>query len=65
MESGPAVFAGVACAAFGAALLLWTGIRAWQGRPVAEGVRQVTAAALTGCFGLLTACGGVWMLLSG
>ncbi|AXK37329.1 hypothetical protein DVA86_14270 [Streptomyces armeniacus] len=65
MESGPAVFAGVVFTVFGAVLLMWTGTRAWRGRPVAEGVRQVTAAALTGGFGLVSGCGGVWMLLSG
>ena len=37
MESGPEVFAGAAFALFGAGLLVWTGVCARTGAPVAEG----------------------------
>ncbi|MCT2589923.1 hypothetical protein LHJ74_08350 [Streptomyces sp. N2-109] len=65
MESGPAVLAGLSFAVFGAGLLLWTATRAWRGQPVADGVQPLAALALTGGFGLLSAIGGAWMLLSG
>ncbi|MFD4502274.1 hypothetical protein [Streptomyces sp. NPDC058457] len=46
MESGPAIFAGVAFALFGAALLVWTGTRLRRGEPVAQGVSQIASATL-------------------
>ncbi|MEV5956510.1 hypothetical protein AB0M11_22530 [Streptomyces sp. NPDC051987] len=48
MESGPAIFAGVVFALFGAALLVWTGTRVRHGEPVAQGVSQVASATLAG-----------------
>ncbi|MER5913648.1 hypothetical protein ABT124_24965 [Streptomyces sp. NPDC001982] len=48
MESGPAIFAGVVFALFGAALLVWTGVRVRRGEPVAQGVNQVASATLAG-----------------
>ncbi|MFI1967199.1 hypothetical protein ACH429_24285 [Streptomyces pathocidini] len=65
MESGPAIFAGAAFALFGAALLLWTGTRVWQRRPVAHGASTPVAATLTATFGLAFAGAGVWLLLTG
>ncbi len=38
MESGPAIFAGMVFALFGAGLLVWTATRVRHGRPVAHGV---------------------------
>ncbi|MER5489691.1 hypothetical protein ACSMX9_11770 [Streptomyces sp. LE64] len=58
MESAPAIFAGLVFALFGAALLVWTGARLWQGLPVAEGVartRSATVAATVGALALLLA----------
>ncbi|MFE1951792.1 MULTISPECIES: hypothetical protein [Streptomyces] len=60
MESTPAVFAGAVFALFGAGLLLWTGVRSAQGEPVAEGVRPVAAAVLTGSAGLLAVLAATW-----
>ncbi|MEV5972958.1 hypothetical protein [Streptomyces sp. NPDC051921] len=60
MESGPAVFAGVAFVLFGAALLLWTGVRVRQGQPVALGVEPRAAAALTTVFGAVFLLLGIW-----
>ncbi|MFH8564870.1 hypothetical protein [Streptomyces sp. NPDC017988] len=60
MESAPAIFAGTVFALFGAALLLWTGVRVAHREPVAQGVSPVasaTLAALTGSGALLL---GVW-----
>ncbi|MEU9701175.1 hypothetical protein [Streptomyces sp. NPDC047981] len=60
MESGPAIFAGTAFALFGAALLLWTGVRVAHGEPVAQGVATRVAATLATIFGLLFLLLGVW-----
>ncbi|MFF9113049.1 hypothetical protein [Streptomyces sp. NPDC014805] len=60
MESGPAIFTGAVFALFGGALLVWTGIRARQGEPVAHGVRPVASAALA-TLAAVTALGtGLW-----
>ncbi|MFF4015173.1 hypothetical protein [Streptomyces sp. NPDC001843] len=48
MESGPAIFAGVVFALFGAALLVWTATRVRRGEPVALGVNQVASVTLAG-----------------
>ncbi|MER6272569.1 hypothetical protein ACFY0B_31990 [Streptomyces sp. NPDC001797] len=48
MESAPAIFAGLAFALFGGALLAWTGVRLRRGEPVAQGVSQVASATLAG-----------------
>lgn len=60
MESGPAIFAGAAFALFGAALLLWTGVRVLHREPVAYGVAPGAAAALTTLFGAAFLLLGVW-----
>ncbi|MFJ9931052.1 MULTISPECIES: hypothetical protein [Streptomyces] len=53
MESGPAVFAGAVFALFGAALLVWTGVRLRHGEPVADGVNRVASATVAGLAGTL------------
>ncbi|MFF0751488.1 hypothetical protein [Streptomyces sp. NPDC004267] len=60
MESGPAIFAGAAFTLFGAALLLWTGVRVRQGEPVALGVAPRPAAALATLFGAAFVLLGIW-----
>ncbi|MFF8610251.1 hypothetical protein ACF06X_30560 [Streptomyces sp. NPDC015346] len=60
MESGPAIFAGTAFALFGAALLLWTGVRAAHRRPIAYGVAPGAAIALSTIFGAVFLLLGVW-----
>ncbi|WFB08214.1 hypothetical protein LRS74_15000 [Streptomyces sp. LX-29] len=62
MESGPAVFAGTAFVLFGAALLLWTGVRVHGRVPVAEGVRPVTGAIVSLLAGVAALGGGIWYL---
>ncbi|MFE7132787.1 hypothetical protein ACFVIM_18215 [Streptomyces sp. NPDC057638] len=62
MESGPAIFAGVAFALFGAGLLLWTGVRLRHGAPVAHGVSATAAATVTSVCGVLCLALGVWCL---
>ncbi|MFJ8981183.1 hypothetical protein [Streptomyces sp. NPDC102282] len=62
MESAAAVFAGVAFALFGAALLVWTGARSIQRAPVALGVSPVASTALATLFGVLFLVLGVWCL---
>ncbi|MFJ4524500.1 hypothetical protein ACIP4Y_26740 [Streptomyces sp. NPDC088810] len=46
MESGPAIFAGVVFALFGAGLLAWTGTRLRRREPVAVGVNRVASATV-------------------
>ena len=53
MESGPAVFAGVVFALFGAGLLVWTGTRLRRGEPVAHGVNRVASATVASVAGTL------------
>ncbi|MGH3309910.1 MAG: hypothetical protein ACRDP3_04900 [Streptomyces sp.] len=67
MESGPAVFAGVSLALFGAGLLLWTFVRLRSRRPVAEaaGVSQAAAVATAVFFGVISLMTGGWVLSSG
>ncbi|WP_370413520.1 hypothetical protein [Streptomyces fradiae] len=60
MESGPAIFAGAAFTLFGAALLLWTGVRVRQGEPVALGVAPRAAATLAVLFGGVFVLLGIW-----
>ncbi|MFI1394101.1 hypothetical protein [Streptomyces sp. NPDC020681] len=60
MESGPAIFAGAAFTLFGAALLLWTGVRVLHRAPVAHGVSPATAVALATLFGAVFLAAGVW-----
>jgi hypothetical protein len=60
MESGPAIFAGMAFALFGAGLLLWTGTRLAHRAPVAHGVSPATATAFAIFFGAAFLTLGVW-----
>ncbi|KUN77424.1 hypothetical protein AQJ66_33940 [Streptomyces bungoensis] len=62
MESGPAIFAGVVFALFGAALLLWTGTRVHRRLPVAHDVSRVASATLAGGAGTLALALGVYCL---
>ncbi|MEV7519464.1 hypothetical protein [Streptomyces sp. NPDC091371] len=62
MENGPAIFAATVFLLFGAALLAWTGARAIQGAPVAEGVRPVLAVPLLLSVGGVSLALGVWCL---
>ncbi|MFD7662879.1 hypothetical protein [Streptomyces sp. NPDC059788] len=63
MESGPEAFAGVTFALFGAGLLVWTGVCARTGEPVADGVSRSTGTALALLFGLAFLATGCWLLL--
>ncbi|MFF2524037.1 hypothetical protein [Streptomyces liangshanensis] len=60
MESGPAIFAGTAFALFGAALLLWTGVRVLHRAPVAHGVGTAASVTLTTLSGVVFLALGVW-----
>lgn len=60
MESGPAVFAGVVFALFGAGLLVWTGARVRHRAPVAQGANPLAAAACTVLAGAGALLLGVW-----
>ncbi|MEU5980113.1 hypothetical protein [Streptomyces sp. NPDC047315] len=62
MESGPAIFAGVAFGLFGAALLVWTGVRVAHRAPVAAGVSPTAAVALTALSGAASLALGLWCL---
>ncbi|MGW2708543.1 hypothetical protein ACWC4J_06060 [Streptomyces sp. NPDC001356] len=53
MESGPAIYAGVVFALFGAGLLAWTGTRLRRREPVAFGVSRVASAAVASLAGTL------------
>ncbi|MEV5339499.1 hypothetical protein AB0K93_13565 [Streptomyces sp. NPDC052676] len=60
MESGPAIFAGLVFALFGGGLLVWTGVRTRQRRPVAHGVSPVASAALASAVAVLALAVGAW-----
>ncbi|MET9429829.1 hypothetical protein [Streptomyces sp. NPDC003036] len=60
MESGPAIFAGVAFTLFGAALLVWTGARVLHRAPVAYGVSPVAAVTFATCLGASFVILGAW-----
>jgi hypothetical protein len=62
MESGPEVFAGAAFALFGAGLLVWTGVCARTGQPVAEGVSRPVAALAALLAGVAFLATGGWLL---
>ncbi|MEU0334894.1 hypothetical protein [Streptomyces sp. NPDC006193] len=51
MESGPAIFAGVVFALFGAGVLTWTGRRLRRREPVAHGVNRVASAGVASMAG--------------
>jgi hypothetical protein len=63
MESGPAIFAGVVFALFGAALLTWTGARLRRREPVAHDVNQVASAALASVAGTVALALGLYCLM--
>ncbi|MFJ2606875.1 hypothetical protein ACIQOU_07955 [Streptomyces sp. NPDC091279] len=60
MESGPAIFAGAVFALFGGALLVWTGVRARQGEPVAHDVNPVASLTLASLFALIALILSAW-----
>ncbi|MFP3988809.1 hypothetical protein U9R90_15145 [Streptomyces sp. E11-3] len=60
MESGPAIFAGVVFALFGAGLLLWTGVRVLHRAPVAQGVNPAASVAFATLAGAVALLLGVW-----
>lgn len=60
MESGPAMFAGTVFTAFGAGLLMWTGVRARLRVPIADGVSPVASAVLAAIFGAVSLGLGIW-----
>ncbi|MGW1068994.1 hypothetical protein ACWD4F_31335 [Streptomyces aureus] len=60
MESGPAIFVGLAFALFGGAILAWTMVRVRQGEPVAHGVNRVASATLASVAGSMALALGVW-----
>ncbi|GGS85325.1 MULTISPECIES: hypothetical protein [Streptomyces] len=62
MESGPAIFAGVVFALFGAGLLAWTGVRLRRREPVALGVSRVASAVSASTAGTLALALGVYCL---
>ncbi|MEW2285273.1 hypothetical protein [Streptomyces sp. NPDC047841] len=62
MESGPAIFAGVVFALFGAGLLAWTGTRLRRREPVALGVSRVASAAVASLAGTLALSLAVYCL---
>ncbi|MCF6522587.1 hypothetical protein [Streptomyces sp. JJ36] len=64
-ENGPALFAGAAFAAFGAALLLWSSRRVLLRRPVAEGAHPVVAATVALAAGAVSLGTGLWLLQAG
>lgn len=62
MESGPAIFAGMVFALFGAALLVWTATRVRRGEPVAPGVSRVASAALAALAAVISLSLGTYCL---
>ncbi|WAZ23155.1 hypothetical protein STRCI_004479 [Streptomyces cinnabarinus] len=60
MESGPAIFAGVVFALFGAGLLAWTVTRVRHREPVAHGVNPVASATLASLAAMITLAVAVW-----
>ncbi|MGW7384574.1 hypothetical protein [Streptomyces sp. NPDC054794] len=62
MESGPAIFAGAVFSLFGAALLVWTGVRVRRREPVAQGVNQIASATLAGLAAVVALGLGGWVL---
>jgi hypothetical protein len=62
MESGPAVFAGVVFALFGAGLLAWTAVCVRRRRSVAQDVSPVASAALASLAGAACVALGAWCL---
>ncbi|MFI9247276.1 hypothetical protein ACIGXF_32940 [Streptomyces sp. NPDC053086] len=62
MESGPAIFAGVVFALFGAGLLAWTGTRLRRREPVALGVSRVASVTAASVAGMVALTLGLYCL---
>ncbi|PZT68936.1 hypothetical protein DN402_16030 [Streptomyces sp. SW4] len=62
MERGPAIFAGMVFALFGAGLLVWTAARVRHRRPVAQGVNQVASATFASVTAVAALAVGAWCL---
>lgn len=62
MESGPAIFAGLVFALFGAGLLVWTTTRVRHGRSVAHGVSPVASATVASVAAVVALALGAWCL---
>ncbi|MET9442080.1 hypothetical protein [Streptomyces sp. NPDC006610] len=62
MESGPAIFAGLTFALFGAALAAWTATRVRRREPVALGVSPVASAATASVVAFVSLAVGAWCL---
>lgn len=60
MESGPAIFAGLVFALFGAGLLIWTAARVRHGEPVAHGVNPVASATLASLAAVIALVLAAW-----
>ncbi|MFJ7075733.1 hypothetical protein [Streptomyces sp. NPDC098781] len=60
MERGPAIFAGIVFALFGAGLLVWTAVRVRQRQPVAHGVNPVASATFAGLVSVIALILGTW-----
>ncbi len=60
MESGPAIFAGVVFALFGAGLLVWTAARVRHREPVAHGVNPVASATLASLAAVIALVLAAW-----
>ncbi|MBC2903978.1 hypothetical protein [Streptomyces cupreus] len=60
MESGPAIFAGVVFALFGAGLLVWTAARMRHREPVAHGVNPVASATLASLAAVIALVLAAW-----
>ncbi|MFF1283292.1 hypothetical protein [Streptomyces sp. NPDC058299] len=62
MESGPAIFAGVVFALFGAGLLAWIGACLRHREPVADGVSRVASATVASVAGTVALALGAYCL---
>ncbi|WP_328872909.1 hypothetical protein OHT76_23950 [Streptomyces sp. NBC_00287] len=60
MESGPAIFAGLVFALFGAGLLVWTATRMRHREPVAHGVNPVASATLASLTAVIALALAAW-----
>ncbi|MDT9699488.1 hypothetical protein [Streptomyces sp. P17] len=60
MESGPAIFAGLVFALFGAGLLAWTAGRVRHREPVAHGVNPVASATLASFAAVIALALAAW-----
>ncbi|MEV0172626.1 hypothetical protein AB0I00_16100 [Streptomyces sp. NPDC050803] len=60
MERGPAIFAGLVFALFGAGLLAWTVSRVRHREPVAHGVNPVASLTLASLASVIALVLGAW-----